>query len=203
MAVLISDLVDRMIAARRDRYRHPEPSGKEHRTASLVAGALRAIPAGVDLRGTVGTCTDQDLDVIHRRVSEIAARVASAHGGTAAVGFKDDTCPAGTNDPVIAGLGLVTDAARKIVGEADVSADMVIGGADDMSEILLDVPGYYFFVGGANETRGLTADVHSPDFDFDGAASAGRHDTPLTSAFTILSALDTPDANPNTKEEGQ
>jgi len=39
--------------------------------------------------------------------------------------------------------------------------------SEDMSFILEDVPGMYFFVGSSNEKLGLTYGHHHPRFDFD------------------------------------
>jgi len=43
-------------------------------------------------------------------------------------------------------------------------------GAEDMAIFLERVPGCFFFVGSANEQRGLAYPHHHPQFDFDEAA---------------------------------
>jgi amidohydrolase len=146
-----------------------------------------AIPTTVEIEGTVRTYANEDLGVIRRRIPQIAEGVAAAHGCTATVDFKEDTYPAGINDPAV--TALVAQAARTVVGDGQVSADMVIAGADDMAEILLDIPGCYFFVGGAHPERGLTADMHSPDFDFDEDALRVAAETLVAATRSILTHI--------------
>ncbi len=40
-------------------------------------------------------------------------------------------------------------------------------GSEDAAFYLSQVPGCYFFIGGRNEERGITAAHHNPRFDFD------------------------------------
>jgi amidohydrolase len=40
-------------------------------------------------------------------------------------------------------------------------------GSEDAAYFMQDVPGCYFFVGSANEERGLNAPHHNPRFDLD------------------------------------
>ena len=40
-------------------------------------------------------------------------------------------------------------------------------GAEDMSEFMQGIPGCYFFIGSANESRDLAYPHHNPRFDFD------------------------------------
>lgn len=151
----------------------------------LHAGVTRsAIPTTVDIEGTVRTYANEDLDVIRRRLPQIASGLAAAHNCTSTVNFKEDTYPASINDAAVAAV--VTQAAATVVSAAPVSSDMVIAGADDMSEILLDIPGCYFFVGAANAARGLTAPMHSPDFDFDEDALPIAAETLVAATLALL-----------------
>ncbi|AXV08994.1 N-acetyl-L,L-diaminopimelate deacetylase [Euzebya pacifica] len=124
-----------------------------------------AIPAEVELEGTIRTYDNDDLGIIQRRLRQIAEGTAATHGCTVEVDLRDDTYPACVNAPAI--TATVAAAARAVLGEGNVTAERVVAGADDMSEILMDLPGCYFWVGGANPARGLTFPHHSPEFDFD------------------------------------
>ncbi len=135
----------------------------------IRAGTTRsAIPTTVTIEGTVRSYDDDDVVLVRRRVEAIAGGIAAAHGCDFEVDFKDDMYPASVNNETV--TGLVRAAARRQLGDDCVTSDLVIAGADDMAEILADFPGCYFFLGGANQERGLTAPMHSPDFDFDEAA---------------------------------
>ena len=62
---------------------------------------------------------------------------------------------------------LVTDVAREVVGEKNVViAEQTMVG-EDMSFYLQQVPGCFFFLGGANKAKGLDYPHHNPRFNFD------------------------------------
>jgi len=145
------------------------------------------IPVAVDIQGTVRSYSHEDLAKVQRRVRTIADGVAAAHGCSALVDFKDDAYPAGINDVSVAED--VAAAARQAVGADQVRSDMVVSGADDMGEILLDYPGCYFFIGGANADQGMVAPMHSPAFDFDEDAMGVGARVMLAAVDQVLSRL--------------
>lgn len=135
----------------------------------IRAGTTRsAIPSEVVIEGTVRSFDDDDVALVRSRVETIARGLALAHGCEASVRFMDDMYPTCVNDPEISDV--VTEVARRQLGDGCVTSDMMINGADDMAEILADYPGCFFFLGGANEALNMTAPMHSPDFDFDETA---------------------------------
>ena len=62
---------------------------------------------------------------------------------------------------------LVIEATSGVVGTDNVRAFEPVMGSEDMSLIMREVPGCYFFVGCGNEERRLVAPHHSNCFDFD------------------------------------
>jgi amidohydrolase len=66
----------------------------------------------------------------------------------------------------------VAEVAADTVGRANVVRDLVMMGAEDMSDFLRERPDCFFFVGAGNESRGGVHPHHSPRFDIDEDAPA-------------------------------
>jgi len=133
-------------------------------TAMRVDGdAYNVIPDKVYLRGTV-RAFDEDVRLLaKRRVGEIAAGIAAAHGATTTLDYQDGY-PATVND--IEETAFVADVARAVAGEGKVDTDKSpVMGAEDFSYMLNERPGAFIFCG-----NGDTASLHHPEYDFDDAA---------------------------------
>jgi amidohydrolase len=126
--------------------------------------APNIIPTRVELQGTLRTFSPELRRKLLARIDDVV----SGLGRTVRVEVKmtmTETCPAVINDDAMAGL--VRQVATRVVGADNVREGQQTMGADDMSIFLNEVPGCYFFVGGANAERGLASPHHSPTFDFD------------------------------------
>ena len=65
----------------------------------------------------------------------------------------------------------VQEITRKILPDADLDTNGYLTmGSEDMAFMLEEIPGCYFFVGSANDQKGLRYGHHHPRFDFDEAA---------------------------------
>lgn len=138
--------------------------------------AFNVIPPEVRMEGTIRTFEPGVRETVLRRFAETAQGVAAAMGCQAEVNIKRLT-PAVINAQQIASR--VQQAARRILPEAilDTSPNLTMG-AEDMAFMLEQVPGCFFFVGSANDEKGLNYGHHHPKFDFDEAA--------LTSAAALM-----------------
>jgi amidohydrolase len=56
---------------------------------------------------------------------------------------------------------------RRIVGPANVVARKPQMGAEDFAYFQRVIPGFYYFLGVANHAKGITAQIHTPEFDVD------------------------------------
>jgi len=127
-----------------------------------------AIPTEVTIEGTIRAFSDDDMKIVRRRLREVAAGVAQIHGCDVDVDIKDDMYPVSINDTAVSAV--VARAGREVLGDDNVTSDVVQSGADDMAEFLAAFPGCYFRLGAGNAARELTAPHHSPHFDFDESA---------------------------------
>ncbi len=122
--------------------------------------AFNVIPGEVRLRGTARTMSVPMRALAQRRLREIAAGLAGAHGGAIKVAWEDGY-------PVMANSAAETDhaaaAATRVAG-ACAPAPLVMGG-EDFAYMLMRRPGAYILIG-----NGDSAPVHHPEYDFDDAA---------------------------------
>lgn len=146
-----------------------------------------AIPTEVLLEGTIRAYDDDDIVVVRRRLAEIAAGIAQAHGCEVDVDIKDDMYPVSVNDPVV--TDIVSAAGRSALGADAVTADVVVSGADDMAEFLREFPGCYFRLGAGDAEKGFTVPHHSPDFDFDEDAMPAGAAVLVESVLRLLEEL--------------
>ena len=69
------------------------------------------------------------------------------------------------NEPKLVEESLPT--IKRIVGEAQVVAPKPQMGAEDFSYFQRVIPGFFYFLGVGNKAKGITAMIHTPEFDVD------------------------------------
>jgi amidohydrolase len=130
--------------------------------------AHNVIADTAELSGTVRYFNPALEDVIPKRFEQVVAGVCQSHGATYRLDYRK-LYPAVINDEAIAAL--VRSVAETVVETpAGVVPDCQTMGGEDMAYFLQKVPGCYFFLGAANESRGLAYPHHHPRFDFDETA---------------------------------
>ena len=129
-------------------------------TMRVDADAYNVIPDKVHMRGTVRAFDEAVRLLAKRRLGEIAAGVAAAHGATVSLDYEDGYPPT-VNDE--AETAFVADVARAVAGDAKVDVDKPpVMGAEDFSYMLNARPGAFIFCG-----NGDSASLHHPEYDFD------------------------------------
>ncbi len=144
----------------------------------LEAGTVHnVIPSEAQLEGTLRTMDPEIRRSLRERLERIAQGVTSAYRATYDLRLEEGY-PVTVNDPI------TTERAVEVLQEvfpddAVVEVPPTMGG-EDFSRYLEVVPGSFFFLGTANEAKGLTASIHSPHFQVDedilplGAAALAR-----------------------------
>ncbi len=115
------------------------------------------IPDSVQLRGTVRTFEPAVQHLVRARIDALATSTASAYGALAEVTHVSGP-PALVNHEREADLAAETAIAVSGVAHRDLEPTM---GGEDFSEMLLERPGAYLFVG-----NGDSADLHNPSYEF-------------------------------------
>jgi amidohydrolase len=114
--------------------------------------------------GTVRAMDVEGCQELPRSIERVAGGICQAMGARLEFTYTPDTAPT-INHPRLAET--VRRAAVEVVGEARVRTDGDVRtmAAEDFGEMLLRVPGCYFFVGAHSEPRGAVHPHHSPRFD--------------------------------------
>jgi amidohydrolase len=138
-------------------------------SAVVTVGSIRGgdafniIPQEVRLEGTMRSFDAAVWESLPGHLERAAKRTAEAFDCRAEVEVERIQKPT-VNDPAMAAL--VREVACEVVGPENVVDGRTMGG-EDFSEVLLRVPGCYFFVGTRNESKGKVHPHHSPWFDVD------------------------------------
>jgi amidohydrolase len=137
-------------------------------TIGAIHGGIRhnIIPEKVDMIGTIRTYSDEQQELIHKRIKEISVGIAQSAGAKANVTI-DELYPATVNDADLT-LKMVSslyDAA----GKENVIYHEPITGAEDFSFFQKEAPGLFIFLGGMPKGGNpVTAPSHhTPDFMID------------------------------------
>ncbi len=125
--------------------------------------AFNIIPEVVELSGTVRTTSNEMHDKVEKRFREIVEGVSKAFNVNYELSYYLENYPTINNPQMTA---LVDGVAREVIGKENIIDFRTMGG-EDMSVYLNKVPGCFFFIGGRNQEKGITAPHHNPYFDID------------------------------------
>lgn len=126
--------------------------------------AYNVIPDQVRIRGTFRTLNAAAGVQMETYIREVSAAICSAAGAAVDVTVTHQTIPVINDGDIAARLRPVF---AEIVGEDRLDRTARTMAAEDVSSLMEDAPGMYFFVGSSNADRGLTYGHHHPRFDFD------------------------------------
>jgi amidohydrolase len=126
---------------------------------------FNVIPPVVELTGTIRTFEPEVRARVLKRFEETVRGVAGALECQVELDLQL-LAPATINHRETAVV--VQTAAQRLFPSADIDdSNFITMGSEDFSEVLARVPGCFFFVGSANQKKGLDASHHHPRFDFD------------------------------------
>jgi amidohydrolase len=140
---------------------------------------FNVIPSVVELTGTIRTFDPEVRSRVLQRFEETVHGIAEAMECQAEIDLQR-LGPATVNQGEIAGI--VQTVARRLFPEAKIDpANYITMGSEDFAFVLDKVPGCFFFIGSANQEKGLDASHHHPKFDFD--------EVVLSRAAALMSAV--------------
>ncbi len=125
--------------------------------------AFNVIPPSAELIGTFRVYDTTVRDQVEQRIRDISMGVAEAMGCSASVEIHHFT------EPVV-NHASVTERAKNVFAKVKPDLQFVderTMAAEDVGMFMDDIPGLFFFVGSANEARGLNYGHHHPKFDID------------------------------------
>jgi hippurate hydrolase len=151
------------------RNKKPVDAGVISVTMIHAGEASNVVPDSCELQGTVRTFTIEVLDLIEKRMKQVAEHTCAAHEATCEFEFV-------RNYPPTVNSAAEAEFARKvmagIVGEAHVLVQEPTMGAEDFAFMLQAKPGAYCFIAngeGAHREMGHgggPCTLHNPSYDF-------------------------------------
>ncbi|RVU47359.1 M20 aminoacylase family protein [Rubrivivax rivuli] len=151
------------------RNRHPVDPGVISVTMIHAGEATNVVPDRCEMQGTVRTFSIETLDLIERRMREVAEHTAAAFGTRCEFSFKRNYPPT-VNHPLE--TAFVQRVLGEVVGPENVQGFEPTMAAEDFSYFLQAKPGCYFMIGngdGAHREGGHglgPCTLHNPSYDF-------------------------------------
>ncbi|MDA7551908.1 M20/M25/M40 family metallo-hydrolase, partial [Rhodobacteraceae bacterium] len=115
----------------------------------------------VQMRGTVRTFKPEVQQLVRARIDDLVTGIAASYGAVAEV-IHFSGPPALINHENEADLA--AEVALAVCGIAHRDLELTMGG-EDFSEMLMERPGAYLFIGNGN-----SADLHHPSYEFNDEA---------------------------------
>jgi len=150
------------------RSRRVDPLEPLVLSVGTIHGGVRenVIADKVELTGTLRTLNPAVRAQAKALMKELLDGVARTNGATAELAFQANAAyPATVNDPALVAATLPS--LRRVLGTHLVTDAKPVMGAEDFSFYQQRIPGAYLWLGVTNATRGITAGVHTADFDLD------------------------------------
>jgi amidohydrolase len=154
------------------RNKRPIDAGVISVTMIHTGEATNVVPNSCEIQGTARTFTLEVLDLIERRMREVAEHTCAAFGAHCEFEFARNYPPTINHE---AQTTFVRQTLAKVVGADQVLDFEPTMGAEDFSYFLLEKPGCYFVIGngqgGHRESgHGLgPCNLHNPSYDFNDA----------------------------------
>ena len=151
------------------RNKKPIDPGVISVTMIHAGSATNVIPDSCELQGTVRTFTMEVLDMIERRMKEVADNTAAAYGATCEFEFDRNYPPTINSQPE---ADFCRSVMEEMVGAEAVLPQEPTMGAEDFSYMLQAKPGAYVFIAngeGDHRAMGHGAGpcmLHNPSYDF-------------------------------------
>src|SRR5205085_4971176 len=135
-------------------------------TIGTIHGGERpgVIPDTVTMEGTTRAFSEETRNRLAELMRETLAGVTSAYGASYDLHIKPITAVV-YNDPKLVERAVAV--MRGVLGETNVFEAPKRMGAEDFSYYEQVVPGVLLRLGSGNKARGITAEIHTPEFDID------------------------------------
>ncbi len=144
-------------------------SGVISATMVHTGEAYNVVPESAEVKGTVRTFAYDTLDLIERRMREMAVNICAAYGATCEFKFERNYPPTINH---VKETELLRQSAAKVVGQEQVVSFEPTMGSEDFSFFLQAKPGCYFMLGNGEGSHRLgghglgPCTLHNPSYDF-------------------------------------
>lgn len=155
-----------VLALQSIRSRRIDPLQPMVLTVGSMHGGNRfnIIAEEVVMEGTVRTLDEDVRGKIRGLMKEVLDGVAKAHGASAELNYMPLYSVTSNDVPLTERM---VPSLRRVLGEKNVTLEKPVMGAEDFSEYQKTVPGMFYWLGTGNRERGLTAGLHTAEYDVD------------------------------------
>lgn len=133
----------------------------------IANGATNVIPNEVKMEGTFRTLDETWRAAAKIKIQEIAQGIAQSMGGSCELEIKNGY-PFLVNEENTTNITRI--AAEEYLGKEQVVELDIWMAAEDFAYYSQEVPACFYRLGTRNESKGITASVHTPNFDVDESA---------------------------------
>jgi amidohydrolase len=135
-------------------------------SVGIIQGGNRfnIIADEVKLEGTIRTLNEDVRKRVKDMMKETLTGITSAYGATFDLHFEENAAVT-FNEPKLVEAALPT--MRRVLGEKNVTPRKPQMIAEDFSYYQNVVPGFFYFLGVGNRDKGITAALHTAEFDLD------------------------------------
>ncbi|MBA3871272.1 MAG: amidohydrolase [Anaerolineae bacterium] len=126
--------------------------------------AFNVIPQQVEIRGTFRTFNAYTSETMEQHIQSVSKAVCASVGCEARVTIKHLTIPL-VNNPTVAKR--VRKAMKTVVKASALDQTVRTMASEDFSYMIDEIPGMFFFVGAANQEKGIIFGHHHPCFNID------------------------------------
>ncbi len=118
----------------------------------------------VKMEGTMRTLNEEVRANSIAMMNQTLKGITSAYGASYELTWGRNN-PVTYNDPKLVEATLPT--MKRILGETNITTPLPQMGAEDFSLFQKVIPGFFYFLGVGNTSKGITAMIHTPEFDAD------------------------------------
>ena len=119
----------------------------------------------VTMLGTLRTLSEKTREDVHTMMRQTLEGCTAMSGGSYELKWKEPKYPVTENNAALVEKTLAP--LRRVFGDANVIEVKPVMGGEDFSYYQKLIPGFFWFLGAANEAKGITAAHHTADFDID------------------------------------
>lgn len=118
----------------------------------------------VKLEGTMRTLNEEVRAKAMEMMRQTLGGITSAYGASYEIEFYGNNAVT-YNEPVLVEATLPT--MKRVIGDKNLISPRPQMGAEDFSAYQKVIPGFFYFLGVGNKAKGITAMIHTPEFDAD------------------------------------
>jgi amidohydrolase len=135
-------------------------------SVGIIQGGNRfnIIADEVKMSGTVRTHSEEVQRRVPELMREIVGGITTAHGASFTLDW-DSRAPLVFNDPALVNETLPV--MKRVLGEANVAPLPPFMVSEDYAYYQRVIPGFFYFLGVGNRSKGISAGWHTPEFDVD------------------------------------